>query len=117
MSGAEHVMNPNATLDHPPCQERTRGFAWLWLATLLVSALALRAVDSTNLAVHATDDPHPSGEGPSRLEQSTRVVLNTNAPAVTAAETNAPARRSRLPGELPGKAGTVCSLRPCSARP
>jgi phosphate-selective porin OprO and OprP len=72
------------------CQHRARVFAGLWLATLLVSTLVLRAADSTNLTVHATDDPHPSGEGPTRLGQSTRVVLNTNAPVVTAAETNAP---------------------------
>ena len=78
------------------CQHRARVFAGLWLATLLVSTLVLRAADSTNLTVHATDDPHPSGEGPTRLGQSTRVVLNTNAPVVTAAETNAlgPAQKS-----------------------
>ena len=101
-----------------PRQRCARGFAGLWLATLLASALAMRAADSTNLVVHATDDPHPSGEGPTRLEQSTRVVLNTNAPAVTASETNAPARAEvvYLAGCLGGLEWT-CSLRPCSARP
>ena len=94
MSGAEDGIEPNATPDLWPRRARGQVFGWIWLAALLSSALALRAADSTNLTVHATDDPHPTGEGPTRLEQSTRVVLNTNAPVVTAGETNAPAQKS-----------------------
>jgi phosphate-selective porin OprO/OprP len=54
----------------------------------------LRAAEATNLAVRAVGDPHPGGEGPARLEKSTRLVINTNAPVVTVDDTNAPAQKS-----------------------
>ena len=83
-------MSQTATPDLSPRQPRARWLAGLPLAVLLASALSLPAADATNLTVRAAGDPHPSGEGPARLEQSTRLVLNTNAPAATVDGTNAP---------------------------